>query len=355
MNMPQQGALPSALAAPARTRRWWRLIAFAITAAALIRIAFWALDRTGTDYIYLAAYTVLQFVVLSTAWNILGGYAGYVNFGSAAFFAIGCYTTVVIYKTVQLPLLVAMPIGGLIAGIGGLGTGYLTLRLRGVFFSIATLALAVLLQTLVVNWSFVGGARGVYVLRPQSVGILGSYTRFLFIVMLALAAGSVLIARLVAHSRLGRGLAAIRDDETAAECAGVPALRLKLIATTLSGALMGMAGVPFPYFITYVDPATVFSLSVAVNSVAMPLIGGTVHWSGPVLGALLLGSLQQLVTVTVSSSLNLMIVGVLLVVFVALAPNGIVGIFRRLPERRSWIQRFLQRKASPSGSGVSPR
>jgi branched-chain amino acid transport system permease protein len=339
-----RNVLQAAEAIPAGSRAA-RLAGIILAGLVLVGLTVGLLDWTGTDYAYLAAYTVLQFVVLATAWNILGGYAGYVNFGTAAFFAIGCYTTVVIYKTIQLPLLLAIPIGGLMAGIVGFGTGYLTLRLRGVFFSIATLALAVLLQTLVVNWTFVGGARGVYVLRPEALSIFGSYTRFLFIVMLALAIGSVLIARMVANSWLGRGLAAIRDDETAAECCGVPGLRLKLIATTLSGALMGMAGAPFPYFITYVDPGTAFSLSVAVNSIAMPLIGGTGHWIGPVLGALLLGSVQQVITVTVSSALNLMIVGILLVVFVAVAPNGIVGAWKRLSERGSWIHRLLRRRA----------
>ena len=93
----------------------------------------------------------------------------------------------------------------------------------------------------------------------------------------------------------------LRDDETAAECSGVPSLRIKLMATTLSGALLALAGAPFPYFITYVDPNTAFSLTIAVNTIAMPLIGGTGTWLGPVIGALLLGSLQQFATVTISS------------------------------------------------------
>lgn len=292
-----------------------------------------ALEWMGTDYAYLAAYTVLQFVVLATAWNILGGYAGYVNFGSAGFFAVGVYTGVVIYQTLGWPILAMIPIAGVVAGALGFLMGYLTLRLRGVFFSIATLALAVVLHTLVVNWGFVGGSRGVYVLRPETAPLFGSYARYLFAVMLGLAVVAVLIARTVERSWLGRGLAAIRDDEVAAECAGVPSLRLKLIATTLSGALMGMAGAPFPYFITYVDPATAFSLTIAVNTIAMPLIGGTATWVGPVLGALLLGTLQQVATVTISSALNLMIVGVLLIVFITLAPNGIVGVLAKLRRR----------------------
>ena len=122
------------------------------------------------------------------------------------------------------------------------------------------------------------------------------------------------IARAIERSPLGYGFAAIRDDEVAAEASGVPTLRLKLIATTLSGGFMGMAGAPLPYYVTYLDPASGFSLSYAVNTIAMPLIGGTSSWLGPVIGAVLLGTLQQVATVTISSALSLLIVGVLLVV-----------------------------------------
>jgi branched-chain amino acid transport system permease protein len=309
------------------------LAALAICATGGVAVVF-ALDQAGTDYAFQAAYTVLQFVALATAWNILGGYAGYVNFGVAGFFAVGVYTSVIVYKTVQWPLISAIPLAAVVAGLLGLGMGYLTLRLRGVFFSIATLAFSVVLNTLIVNWAFVGGSRGVYVVHPQSIAFFGSYARYLMIVMLVLAVGSVLIARLIEQSWIGNGLAALKDDEMAAECAGVPSLRIKLFATTVSGALLGAVGAPFPYFITYVDPTSAFSLTIAVNTIAMPLIGGTATWTGPVIGALLLGTLQQVATVTISSALSLLIVGVLLVVFITVAPNGIVGFIRNLGERR---------------------
>jgi branched-chain amino acid transport system permease protein len=292
------------------------------------------LDLAGTDYAFLAAYTVLQFVALATAWNILGGYAGYVNFGVAGFFGVGVYTSVVIYKTLQWSLIFTIPLAAVVAGLLGLGMGYLTLRLRGVFFSIATLAMSVVLNTLVVNWSFVGGSRGAYILHPETMPYFGTYARYLFVVMLVIAIGSVLIARFIEHSWIGNGLAALKDDEMAAECAGVPSLRMKLLATTISGALLGAVGAPLPYFVTYVDPTSAFRLPIAVNAIAMPLIGGTATWLGPVIGALLLGTLQQVATVTISSALNLLIVGVLLVVFITVAPNGIIGFIKDMREKR---------------------
>jgi branched-chain amino acid transport system permease protein len=156
----------------------------------------------------------------------------------------------------------------------------------------------------------------------------GGYIDYLCLLMLLLVVLSVVIARAIEHSKLGYGFATIRDDEAAAEASGVPTLRLKLMATTLSGALMGMAGAPLPYYVTYLDPASGFSLTYAVNAIAMPLIGGTASWIGPILGAVILGTVQQLVTVTISSAANLLIVGLILVGFVIVAPNGIVGLVR---------------------------
>jgi branched-chain amino acid transport system permease protein len=217
-------------------------------------------------------------------------------------------------------------IGGIVSGLVGLGTGYLTLRLRGAFFAIATLALAVVLQTLIVNWDFVGGSRGAYIIRPAEVPILDSYIQYLFLIMVVLSIVAIAAARIIEQSRLGYGFATIRDDEVAAEACGVPTLRLKLIATTISGALMGMAGAPFPYYIGYLEPSSAFGLAYAVNSIAMPMIGGTTSWVGPLIGALLLGTLQQVATVTISSAVNLLIVGLLLIGFVIVAPRGIIGL-----------------------------
>ena len=337
-------------------RSWAFLIVALIVGAAVFAAALLARN----DYLLFAGFVVLQYVVLATAWNILGGYCGYVNFGTAAFFAVGAYTTVALHKlganpdrylsdtpfqflAAVLPLSVPtlMLLGGVVSGIVGFGMGYLTLRLRGVFFAIATLAMAVVLQTIVVNWDYVGGSRGAYVLRPDSVAlgpVTLTYIQYLFLVMLVLAVFALWIARSIERSRMGLGFATIRDDEAAAEASGVPTLRLKLIATAVSGALMGMAGAPLPYYIGYVEPAAAFGLPYAVNSIAMPMIGGTTSWVGPLVGAVLLGTLQQVATVTISSVVNLLLVGVLLVTFVIAAPVGIVGLMQEFlrtaaPER----------------------
>jgi branched-chain amino acid transport system permease protein len=140
---------------------------------------------------------------------------------------------------------------------------------------------------------------------------------------------AVATARYVQESHIGRGLRAVRDSEEAAECSGVPTLKLKLLACALSGALLGAAGAPLPMYLSYIEPASTFNLLYAVSALAMPIIGGMSHWIGPVIGAILLASLQQIVTVTISSELNVLVVGLLLVVFVVAAPEGIVGLVKR--------------------------
>ncbi|HWN82777.1 MAG TPA: branched-chain amino acid ABC transporter permease, partial [Candidatus Udaeobacter sp.] len=303
-----------------------------VVAVAMVGAGVLLASAKVNPYIYFAGYVILQYVVIATAWNILGGYAGYVNFGTPAFFALGAYTAVFLVQTVRPPLPLLILAGGLVSALLGLGIGYLTLRLRGVFFSIATLALAIVLQTVIINWEFVGGSRGLSVIRPSGPPF-GNYVTFLFTVMVGLAVGSVLVARFIERSWIGRGLAALRDNEEAAECMGVPTLRLKLFATTVSGFLLGVAGAPFPYYVTFVEPNSAFAIDYAVNALAMPMIGGTTSWVGPVIGAVLLGSAQQLATVTISSEMNLFIVGVVLVAFVVLAPEGILGLVRRLRGR----------------------
>ena len=281
------------------------------------------------EYYFFAGYVVLQFVVLATAWNILGGHAGYVNFGSGAFFAVGAYTAVALYKAFALPLGLQILAGAAVSGLLGFGVGMLTLRLRGIFFSIATIAVAIILETMVINWTYVGGAKGLPILRPTETPFFASHTVWLFFVMAVIVVIAVGAARYVEISWIGRGLRAIRDNEGAAECSGVPTLKLKLAAATLSGALMGAAGAPYAQYLSFIEPTSTFSLNYAVNALAMPIIGGMAHWIGPVIGAVLLGTVQQIVTVTISSEMNVLVVGVLLVVFVVAAPDGILGLVKK--------------------------
>src|SRR5215472_4815176 len=306
-------------------------------------IAFWfgavlflviALVMTGlirNEYPFFAGYVILQFIVLAVAWSILGGYAGYVNFGTNAFFGVGVYTAVFLAKAFDAPLAVQSATAAIVGSLLGLGIGLLTLRMRGIFFSIATIALAIIIETSITNWRYVGGAAGIQLQRPPVTMPFDSYVKMLFFVQALLVVVAVSTARAILNSRIGRGLHALRDDELAAECTGVPTLRLKLLACVISGALMSAAGAPAAMYLQFANPDSAFNLNYSVSVLAMALIGGTAHWIGPVLGAIILGATQQLLAVTISSEVNVLVLGVMLVLFVVGAPKGILGFFRRAP------------------------
>ena len=171
--------------------------------------------------------------------------------------------------------------------------------------------------------------------QPAAMAPFNSYVQMLFFVQALLVVLAVATSRYIQNSWIGRGLQALKDDELAAECTGVPTLRLKLLACVISGALMCAAGAPAAMYLQYADPSSAFNLNYSVSVLAMSLIGGTAHWAGPVIGAILLGTTQQLLTVTISSEVNVLVLGVMLVLFVVGAPEGIIGLIRKGRRSRS--------------------
>jgi branched-chain amino acid transport system permease protein len=310
-------------------------IGFWIGAAVFLVAVALMTQLIGNEYPFFAAYGILQFVVLAVAWSILGGYAGYVNFGTSAFFGVGVYTAVFLIKAMGAPLGVQIAAAALVGAVLGLAVGLLTLRMQGIFFSIATIAMTIVIETSVTNWRFVGGAAGIQLQRPPVMAPFHSYVQMLFFVQACMVVLAVAIARYIQNSWIGRGLQALKDDEVAAECTGVPTLRLKVLACVISGALMCAAGAPAAMYLQYADPSSAFNLNYSVSVLAMSLIGGTAHWAGPVIGAILLGSTQQLLAVTISSEVNVLVLGIMLVLFVVAAPEGIIGLIRRVRRKRA--------------------
>jgi branched-chain amino acid transport system permease protein len=309
--------------------------AFWIGAAAFLLAVLLATQLIGNEYPFFAGYVILQFIVLSVAWSILGGYAGYVNFGTSAFFGVGVYTAVFLVKAAGAPLAVQIGVAAIVGALLGFAVGLLTLRMQGIFFSIATIALTIVIETSVTNWRYLGGAAGIQLQRPEVLPPFHSYVQMLFFVQALLVVLAVAIARYIQGSWIGRGLQALKDDELAAECTGVPTLRLKLLACVISGALMCAAGAPAAMYLQYADPGSAFNLNYSVSVLAMALIGGTAHWAGPVIGAILLGVTQQLLAVTISSEVNVLVLGIMLVLFVVAAPEGLIGLIRKLRSRRA--------------------
>ena len=309
-------------------------IAFWTGAVVFLAAVFVMTQIVGNQYPFFAGYVILQSIALAVAWSILGGYAGYVNFGTSAFYGVGVYTSVFLVSAFGAPLPVQIMTGAAIGALMGLALGLLTLRMQGIFFSIATIALTIVIETTVTNWRYVGGAAGIQIQRPAVTPPFDSYVQMLFFVQAVLVVVAVAISRYIHNSWIGRGLQALRDDELAAECTGVPTLRLKLLACVISGALMCAVGAPAAMYLQYADPGSAFNLNYSVTTLAMSLIGGTAHWAGPIIGAILLGTTQQMLTVTISSEVNLLVLGLMLVLFVVGAPEGIVGLIYKLRGNR---------------------
>ena len=305
---------------------WTGAILFLLAALVMTQVI-------GNEYPFFACYVILQFIVLAVAWSILGGYAGYVNFGTSAFFGIGVYTAVFLVKLAGAPLGVQILAAAAVGAFLGFALGLLTLRMQGIFFSIATIALTIIIETTVTNWRFVGGAAGIQLQRPPVTAPFHSYVQMLFFVQALLVVLAIAVSRYIQNSWIGHGLQALRDDELAAECTGVPTLRLKLLACVISGALMSAAGAPAAMYLQYADPSSAFNLNYSVTVLAMSLIGGTAYWAGPVVGAIVLGTTQQLLTVTISSEVNVLVLGIMLVAFVVGAPEGIIGLIRKVRNR----------------------
>ncbi|HTC99355.1 MAG TPA: branched-chain amino acid ABC transporter permease [Bradyrhizobium sp.] len=304
-------------------------IAFWLGVAIFLIVVLLMTQFIRNEYPFFAGYVILQFVVLSVAWTILGGYAGYVNFGTNAFFGVGVYTSVLLIQAYGAPLGVQILVAAIMGGLLGLGVGLLTLRMRGIFFSIATIAVAIIIETTITNWRFVGGAAGIQLQRPPVMPPFDSYVKMLFFVQALLVVVAIAVARFIQNSRMGRGLQALRDDELAAECTGVPTLRLKLLACMISGALISAGGAPAALYLSFANPDSAFNLNYSVSVLAMSLIGGTAHWIGPVIGAVLLATTQQFLAVTISSEVNVLVLGMMLVLFVVAAPKGIIGLVSR--------------------------
>jgi branched-chain amino acid transport system permease protein len=260
-------------------------------------------------------------IVMAQSWNLLGGYAGQINLGHAAFFGLGALITRLLWVG-GAPLVLALVAGALVATAFALVIGVPAFRLRGAYFAIGTLALAEILRITVGN------------LMPEistiSVGELASYNILpRYYLTLAMAMLCVAVVALLVPSRMGLGIRAVREDEAAAEATGVGALRHKLLALTVSTTLVGLAGGAFAYYHVSYYPQHVFSPAWTFDAVLMSFIGGvgTVH--GPVLGALFCVILRELLAVKLAE-FHLIIFGVLFMLVVLFLPGGLVEAWSRV-------------------------
>ncbi len=269
--------------------------------------------------------TVFMWIGLAGSWNLITGYTGYIDFGPAAYYGIGAYTTGILMAKGGLPFFPSVLLGGLFASLVALPVGIPTLRLRGAYFAIATLAFAEAMKQLTLEWDgltglrLTGGSHGLILPLSQSYNLF--YYAMLVIMFLVL-----LTTWWVERSKFGYGLKAIREREEAAMAMGVNALRLKLGAYLLSAFFLGLIGGTAAYWLTYINPNDVFTLMITIQMVVMVLLGGLGTLLGPVLGATFLTLVSEVLWAQFIYT-YLIILGVIIVFIVIFMPRGIMSIF----------------------------
>jgi len=272
---------------------------------------------------------VLLYVALGSVWNILGGFAGQLSLGHAAFFGIGAYTSAIIASKTALSPWWALIAGPILVLPIALAVGWICFRLRGPYFSLATIAVGEVVRLVALNWSdLTGGAVGV-VIRPSIFS--GTNKVPYYYIVLGIAAGSVALCHGIRRSRLGYYLMAIREDEETAESIGIDTAKYKLIALAISASLTAVAGAFYANYFLFVDPTIVLPLALSVEIVLMAIIGGLGTVVGPVLGAALL-KLSSEVFRNEFEQANLLIYGALLVIVILFMPGGLMGGLRRLAQ-----------------------
>jgi branched-chain amino acid transport system permease protein len=277
--------------------------------------------------------SILFFAYLGTCWNILGGYAGQFSFGHAAFFGLGAYTSTLLLLRLGLTPWLGMLAGGALAAAFGLFEGYLSFRygLRGPYFSLVTLAFAEMLRVVAVNWKAVGSSLGLVVPSGSSpaqflfAGKLPYYYVILAMTLVALA-----ITRLIERSRMGYALAAIRENEDAAEASGVNALATKLSAMAVSSFLTALGGTFYAQYFAYIDPSLTFGPAISIQGLLPAIVGGAGTVVGPLLGSFVLTPISELTRAVLRgrAGADVMLYGLILILVISFLPNGLVGLLR---------------------------
>ena len=281
------------------------------------------------DYLLDVAFLVLLYGAMATGWNVLGGFAGQVSFGHAAFLGIGAYTAAILVGRGWPIWATALPAGA-IAGLYSLIIGWPTFRLRGPYFSIATIGIGEATRLIALNWtSLTGGASGL-TLASAPTPVVQYYAA------LALCAAALGAAAWIKASRFGYALAAIRSDTDAAETLGVDTTLAKTQALVVSAFILGVAGCVYAMHYLFISPDSVFGFSTSISLVVMPIVGGLGTVLGPLLGAAIFTVLREQLEANFQN-LDLLVFGVLLCAIVLFEPAGLLGVFDGL--RRRWLKR----------------
>ena len=315
-----------------------KFIPLVVLAAALL--AFPSL--APNPYILSAGIVVLNYAVLSTSWNFVGGFTGYISLGHGALAGLGAYGTALLVTKAGLPSFVALAVAALLVAAISVPIGLAALRVRGASFVIVSIALVLILLLVFQSWaSFTGGSRGLVVPRPFPGLLRPEHHRVFFFLYAGLLALALLAWWLIDRSRFGLGLKAIREDEDKAESLGTPTFAYKLIVFVVSATFTGLAGGLYALWFGDLDPVFQFSILTGSYLVLMALLGGVRNLYGPLAGALIVGiALEYFKGQFGNTPLHLVATGLLLALVVLFMPDGV------LPAIAAGVRRLRKQEQS---------
>lgn len=297
----------------------WKTV-FLLVALAIFMIFYPKL--VDSYFLHLTIATFLA-IIMASSWDILAR-TGQVSVGQAGLFGIGAYTAALLYQKVHLPPVLGMLAGAILAMIVAIFLGYLTLRLRGIYFAITTIAFA---EALSVIWlmtpGVTGGAMGVS--TPPLFNGNREHAYYLILIILALV---IFVVWLIESSRLNFAFTAIRENEEVANVMGINPTRYKVLAFMISAFFTGFAGGFYSHYNTYIIPYEVFGLGISIACLVMPIFGGLYTIAGPIIGTILIKSIEEYLRVTFSYG-HQIAYGLILVVVVLFMPEGLLGLCKK--------------------------
>lgn len=296
----------------------------------LLALVLAALPHALSIYFRSFALFTMMYIVLALSWNIISGFTGYTSFGHVAFYGIGAYACAILVADYGWPWVPTLFVGALVAGVVAVAIGYPVLRLKGPYFAIAMLGAAEGMRVVVTVWdSLTHGGLGISF--PSTENSMSTYYAMLVLMLVTTA-----VAYVVGHSRFGIRLNAIREDEVAAEALGVDVTRYKLLAFTLSAVFPAVAGGIQAYKVLYIEPQSVFFVQITIAMALMAMLGGKGTIIGPVVGAVLLYTAQELTWVNFPTA-HLIAYGVFIIVVARFMPRGLMG----FAIDRAWVRKGM--------------
>jgi branched-chain amino acid transport system permease protein len=313
---------------------WYIVGALAVVLA--ISFPFW-----GTGYWVRVLTSVFMYVGLASSINIIMGYAGKIDFGNIVFFGIGVYTTGVLVNELNIPMVIAILCGALLSMLYAMLLGLPILRLKGHYFSIATIGVMDATREIIMNLEITGGGMGI----SFPISDLDPYTfnMVVYYIMFGLACLYILISWIIRGSVFGFGLRAIRAEEEAAGISGIPATKFKTIAWMISAAMTGILGGVFGIWFSFVEPSDVFNIMISLKYLIMTLIGGAGTVFGPVIGAFFLEIVSEVVWGQFLE-IHQGILALIVIFTVLFVPKGILYYFQNKMSLKAILAEFRQNR-----------